>query len=130
MESPIIELRHVTKSFGPVDVLKGVNFTAHAGRVTALVGDNGAGKSTLIKGLAGVQPYDGGEVLFDGEAVHIHHPREALEWAWPMAYESEGGRVVVEQHERILRSDRAIMPPERFTERYIAGMPDDPDWRP
>jgi hypothetical protein len=60
----------------------------------------------------------------------IYHPREALEWAWRMAYESENGRVVVEQHERILRSDQAMMPPERLTERYIAGMPDDPDWRP
>jgi len=60
----------------------------------------------------------------------VHHPREALEWAWQVAYESEGGRVVVEQHERILRSDQAIMPPERWSERYIAGMPDDPAWRP
>ena len=62
MDQPIIQLQDVTKSFGPVDVLRGVNFAAHAGRVTALVGDNGAGKSTLIKGLAGVQPYDDGIV--------------------------------------------------------------------
>ena len=58
--APIIELSGVVKSFGPVSVLKGVDLKAHPGRVTALVGDNGAGKSTLIKGLAGVQPYDGG----------------------------------------------------------------------
>ena len=50
----------VEKSFGPVDVLKGVDLKVYAGKVTALVGDNGAGKSTLIKGLAGVQPYDDG----------------------------------------------------------------------
>ncbi len=82
-----IELRNVTKSFGPVEVLKGVNFEAHAGRVTALVGDNGAGKSTLIKGLAGVQSYDGGEVLFDGEPVHLHHPREAARWGIEVVYQ-------------------------------------------
>src|SRR6187402_1160257 len=87
VETPIIELKHVTKSFGPVDVLKGVNFIAHAGRVTALVGDNGAGKSTLVKGLAGVQPYDGGEVLFDGESVHLHHPREAASYGIEVVYQ-------------------------------------------
>ncbi|MEY3496631.1 MAG: Ribose import ATP-binding protein RbsA, partial [Actinomycetota bacterium] len=59
-QTPVIELREVKKSFGPVEVLKGVNFSIRAGEVTALVGDNGAGKSTLIKGLAGIQPYDSG----------------------------------------------------------------------
>ena len=87
MDQPLIELRNVTKSFGPVSVLRGVNFTAHAGRVTALVGDNGAGKSTLIKGLSGVQPYDGGEVLFDGTAVDIHHPREAARHGIEVVYQ-------------------------------------------
>src|SRR6187551_1428886 len=87
VETPIIELKHVTKSFGPVDVLKGVNFTAHAGRVTALVGDNGAGKSTLIKGLAGVQPYDEGEVTFDGQKVVVHNPREAARLGIEVVYQ-------------------------------------------
>ena len=87
MDAPIIELTDVVKSFGPVSVLRGVNFTAHAGRVTALVGDNGAGKSTLIKGLSGVQPYDGGEVLFDGAAVDIHHPREAARHGIEVVYQ-------------------------------------------
>lgn len=87
MTQPIIELRNVTKSFGPVDVLKGINFAAHAGRVTALVGDNGAGKSTLIKGLAGVQPYDGGEVLFNGEPCTLHHPRDAASHGIEVVYQ-------------------------------------------
>jgi D-xylose transport system ATP-binding protein len=77
MAEPVIELRSIVKSFGPVDVLKGVDLKAYAGKVTALVGDNGAGKSTLIKGLSGVQPYDGGTVLFDGTEVTIHDPRQA-----------------------------------------------------
>ena len=77
MDTPVIELSGVKKSFGPVDVLKGVDLKAYAGKVTALVGDNGAGKSTLIKGLSGVQPYDEGIVKFNGEAVNIQDPRQA-----------------------------------------------------
>jgi len=80
MSSPstaIVELAGVTKSFGAVRVLSGVNFKALAGEVTALVGDNGAGKSTLVKGLAGVQPYDSGEVRFEGEPVSIRSPLQA-----------------------------------------------------
>ncbi|MFM6962731.1 MAG: ATP-binding cassette domain-containing protein [Micrococcales bacterium] len=77
MTVPTVKLTGIKKSFGPVDVLKGVDLVAYPGQVTALVGDNGAGKSTLIKGLAGVQPYDEGDVHFEGEAVHLHTPRQA-----------------------------------------------------
>ncbi|MFK4875410.1 ATP-binding cassette domain-containing protein, partial [Novosphingobium sp. ZW T3_23] len=73
----MIQLVGVKKSFGPVSVLKGVDLKVHPGKVTALVGDNGAGKSTLIKGLAGVQPYDEGEVLIDGVHRDLHAPRDA-----------------------------------------------------
>ena len=77
MPDPIIELVGVKKSFGPVSVLKGIDLRVYPGKVTALVGDNGAGKSTLIKGLAGVQPYDQGEVLIDGVHRDLTTPREA-----------------------------------------------------
>jgi D-xylose transport system ATP-binding protein len=73
----LIELRDVRKSFGPVDVLKGVDMKIHAGKVSALVGDNGAGKSTLIKGLSGAQPYDTGEVFFDDKQVSLGTPHDA-----------------------------------------------------
>jgi len=56
MSTPLVQLSGVKKSFGPVDVLKGIDLKVYPGKVTALVGDNGAGKSTLIKGLSGVQP--------------------------------------------------------------------------
>lgn len=75
METPVIELIGVKKAFGPVEVLKGINFKAYAGKVTALVGDNGAGKSTLIKGLSGVQPYDEGIVKFMGQTVSLTDPK-------------------------------------------------------
>jgi D-xylose transport system ATP-binding protein len=77
MSVPVVQLTGVKKSFGPVDVLKGVDLKVMPGRVTALVGDNGAGKSTLIKGLAGVQPYDEGLVRFNGEEVNLTSPRQA-----------------------------------------------------
>jgi D-xylose transport system ATP-binding protein len=85
--TPTIELVGVTKSFGAVDVLTGVNFAAHAGQVTALVGDNGAGKSTLIKGMAGSQPYDGGEVLFEGRRVDLNTPAHASELGIEVVYQ-------------------------------------------
>jgi len=85
--APIIELTDVVKSFGPVSVLKGVNLKAYPGKVTALVGDNGAGKSTLIKGLAGVQPYDSGNVRFNGEIVHLHTPRDASRLGIEVVYQ-------------------------------------------
>jgi len=76
-QSPILQLRGVNKSFGPVQVLKNVDLNVYSGKVTALVGDNGAGKSTLIKGIAGIYPFDSGEYLFEGKPVHISEPRQA-----------------------------------------------------
>ncbi len=77
MNNPLVQLSGVKKSFGPVDVLKGIDLKVYPGKVTALVGDNGAGKSTLIKGLSGVQPYDEGVVLFEGQEVHLHTARQS-----------------------------------------------------
>lgn len=87
MTEPIIELVGVKKSFGPVSVLKGVDLRVFPGTVTALVGDNGAGKSTLIKGLAGVQPYDEGEVLVDGVHHDLHSPRDAANLGIEVVYQ-------------------------------------------
>ena len=67
-DTPILELREASKSFGAVQALYEVDFRVHPGEVMALVGDNGAGKSTLIKGIAGINPFDSGEVLFERRA--------------------------------------------------------------
>ena len=73
----MLSLRKVNKSFGAVHVLRGVDLDTYPGQVTALVGDNGAGKSTLIKGVAGIHPFDGGEMLWEGEQVDVHGPKQA-----------------------------------------------------
>ncbi len=73
----LLELKGVSKRFGAVQALSKVDFHAREGEVMALVGDNGAGKSTLIKGIAGIYPFDEGEVFFDGKRVNIHSPRES-----------------------------------------------------
>ncbi len=65
--TPVLEARGVTKSFGALAVLRGVDLTLRRGEVLGLVGDNGAGKSTLVKILCGFHPQDGGEILIDGE---------------------------------------------------------------
>lgn len=87
METPVIELIGVKKGFGPVEVLKGINFKAYAGKVTALVGDNGAGKSTLIKGLSGVQPYDEGIVKFMGQTVNLTDPKSVSNLGIEVVYQ-------------------------------------------
>ena len=76
-ETPILELRGINKSFGAIQVLHHVDFRVFPGEVMALVGDNGAGKSTLVKCVAGIYPMDSGEILFDGNPVQIHGPRDA-----------------------------------------------------
>ena len=74
---PLLELRGVTKRFGPVQALTRINLEVPPGQVTALAGDNGAGKSVTIKTIAGLWPPDEGELLWEGKLVHFHGPREA-----------------------------------------------------
>ncbi|GAC1473064.1 MAG: sugar ABC transporter ATP-binding protein [Ktedonobacteraceae bacterium] len=74
---PIVQLRHITKSFGPVQVLKDVSLDMQRGEVLCLAGENGAGKSTLIKILTGAIPRDAGEYLIDGQEVGSLGPAQA-----------------------------------------------------
>ncbi|TVR48056.1 MAG: ATP-binding cassette domain-containing protein [Rhodobacteraceae bacterium] len=75
----VLAARDVTKSFGAVHALKGVNFDVHRGQVTTLFGENGAGKSTLMKILSGVQLPTTGELILDGKSVEIKSTVEARE---------------------------------------------------
>ena len=85
--TPTLETRGVTKSFGSVDALTDVDFEVQAGEVMALVGDNGAGKSTLIKCIAGIYPFDEGAVVFDGEEVNIHGPKDSARLGIEVVYQ-------------------------------------------
>jgi simple sugar transport system ATP-binding protein len=74
---PLLEVRHLSKSFGAVRALKEMSMTLRAGEVVALAGDNGAGKTTLIKAISGVYAPSGGEILLDGQPVRFASPQEA-----------------------------------------------------
>ncbi|WP_306751938.1 sugar ABC transporter ATP-binding protein [Paracoccus actinidiae] len=65
----VLALRNVSRSFGPIEVLHGVDIALRPGRVHALIGENGAGKSTTMKIMAGYQPPSSGQVLLDGQPV-------------------------------------------------------------
>ena len=77
MTAPILELRNINKSFGPIDVLHDITLQVKAGEVLCLLGDNGAGKSTLIKIMSGVHIPTAGSILMDGSEVRFDSPRDA-----------------------------------------------------
>jgi ABC-type sugar transport system ATPase subunit len=74
---PLLKLRGISKHFGAVQALFGVDLDLPAGQVTALCGDNGAGKSVLTKCIAGIHQPDQGEMFFEGKLVHMRSPRDA-----------------------------------------------------
>jgi len=86
-DTPLLECVGVSKSFGAVRALYRVDFEVRRGEVMALVGDNGAGKSTLIKGVAGIHPFDEGEVRFEGGRVAIHGPRDTAKLGIEVVYQ-------------------------------------------
>lgn len=77
LSSSLLALRGISKSFGPVQAVTGVNLDIPAGQVTALIGDNGAGKTVLIKTIAGIWGPTSGKMYWNGEEVHVHTPRDA-----------------------------------------------------
>lgn len=86
-ERPLLRLRGIDKSFGPVNVLHQVDLDVHAGRVTALVGDNGAGKTTLVKCISGIHGCDAGSIEIDGDQVHLHSPKDAADLGIEVVYQ-------------------------------------------
>ena len=74
MNTPVIEMRNITKKFGDFVANDGINLTVHKGEIHAILGENGAGKSTLMKILTGVYTRDAGTVLVDGQEVNYKVP--------------------------------------------------------
>lgn len=77
-KEPVLELRGISKSFGFVEAVKGVDWQVYPGEVAALVGDNGAGKSTLIKMICGALKPDAGELWINGIRAEIAEPADAF----------------------------------------------------
>jgi len=74
----VLEMRGVTKTFGPVRANDDVSITLHRSEILGLLGENGAGKSTLMKILYGLYKPDSGEIFIDGEEATIHDPKDAV----------------------------------------------------
>lgn len=77
MSEPLYQLEGISKSFGRVQALKGVDMSVYEGEIVGLVGDNGAGKSTLIKILSGIYPPDRGAIRYQGREVRINTYRDS-----------------------------------------------------
>ena len=76
---PILQMRHVTKSFFGVKANDNVDFDLFPGEIHALLGENGAGKTTLMNILYGIYPCDEGEIRWKGEVVRFSSPKEAID---------------------------------------------------
>ncbi|MEZ5832254.1 MAG: ATP-binding cassette domain-containing protein [Dongiaceae bacterium] len=85
--APIIEMRHINKSFGAVRALIDVDLRLHPGEIMGLVGDNSAGKSTLMKILTGAYSRDSGEVLVNSAQTHFKSPHESRAAGIEMIYQ-------------------------------------------
>lgn len=74
---PLLEIRDITRTFGPVRALRGVSFTVRRGEIVGLIGENGAGKSTVLNIISGTDRQDSGQVLIKGREVRFDDYHEA-----------------------------------------------------
>ncbi|MPZ12503.1 MAG: ATP-binding cassette domain-containing protein [Kiloniellaceae bacterium] len=83
----LLEARGITKHFGAVTALRGVDFHVGRGEVLGVVGDNGAGKSTLMKILSGLFAPSRGALIFDGRPIRFQSPHDARDLGIEMVYQ-------------------------------------------
>ena len=76
-QTPLIEVRNISKRYGNLQALRGVDFHIAPNEIVGLLGDNGAGKSTLVKLLSGINPPSGGEVLALGKPASLNSRQDA-----------------------------------------------------
>lgn len=84
---PVVEMRCISKHFGAVQALRGVDLKLRHNEVLGLVGDNAAGKSTLMKVLSGAYIPDGGDIFLEGEQVEFASPMDARRQGIEMVYQ-------------------------------------------
>jgi simple sugar transport system ATP-binding protein len=79
MTKELVRMENMSKTYGRVQAIRGIDLTVNVGEIVGLVGDNGAGKSTLIKILVGaIQANPGGRIFFKGKEVKIERPIDAI----------------------------------------------------
>lgn len=145
MSSEVVKISNLSKSYGPIEVLKGVNLVFRAGEVHAFIGANGAGKSTLLGCLSGAVAPTSGEIVVRGEAVNKLTPRTAIHKGIAIIYqhfqvidgltvadniflgneiESFGvvdGRAQIEQSQRLLSRLQSVIDPRDDVARLSIG---------
>jgi fructose transport system ATP-binding protein len=87
---PVLSARNISKSYGRVVALRGVDLDVYPGEVLGLIGDNGAGKSTLIKCITGAETPDSGSIFLEGEEVVFHSPLAARHAGIEAVYQTLG----------------------------------------
>ena len=87
MHTPLLAMKGIVKTFGPMTAVDHVDLEIHAGRIHALLGENGAGKSTLMNCLFGLLHPDAGTIEIDGEPVDVSSPKRALELGIGMVHQ-------------------------------------------
>ncbi len=87
-KSPLVEMRDISIAFGGIKAVDHASVNLYAGEVVGLLGHNGAGKSTLIKILSGAYKRDSGQILVNGEEVHITNPRDAKDYGIETIYQT------------------------------------------
>ena len=86
-DEPLVEMKDIRKNFGAVQALKGVDLILNYNEVLGLIGDNAAGKSTLMKVLSGAYVADDGDIIFEGDKVHITKPEDSRHLGIEMVYQ-------------------------------------------
>ncbi|HEY8104618.1 MAG TPA: ATP-binding cassette domain-containing protein [Gemmatimonadales bacterium] len=134
MTVPALELRGIVKRFGPVQALRGADFTLRAGEVHALLGENGAGKSTLMHVAYGLLRPDAGTIVVRGRTVMPRSPRDARRLGIGMVHQHFTSVPALTVAENIALTAGWGLSPRALRERVLAltsrvGLPLDPDAR-
>ncbi|MDT7771707.1 MAG: simple sugar transport system ATP-binding protein, partial [Pseudonocardiales bacterium] len=117
----VVKARQIRKAFGHVEALRGADFEAEAGKVTALIGDNGAGKSSLVKVLSGVYPPDSGELMINGSPVRLSSPQDLRRYGIETVYQDLALATDLTPYENIFMGReiyrRGVLAPLRVVDR-------------